>query len=983
MLRLEGFGGANLLHESDAPPQRRRIALLALLAVAGNRGMSREKLVGYLWPESTVDHARHSLEQLIYGIRRTYGDELLIGGNPLHANPEVFSSDVGDFEQALSRGELARAVEMYRGPFLDGLFIPDAPEFERWASSEAQRLGELAASAFESLATAASREGHYQRAVAWLRKRAALDPTSARGATLLMQSLADAGDTTSALQHAAVYERLVRQELDADPDPSVINLAEMLRSAPPVAPQSPPERTASSPPREVPQRLNAPAAHKPSILAESPDIALSTAPIASPAGRRANWWIISGIAASLLLLAFIGYRRHSDRGTPSLSPHVTRIAVIPFHATVMDSSLSYLGEGMTDLVSARFTGEGGPVAVDPRAVIGTWRTTAGTFSARVRASAVAVHADEVVEGELIQTSTRNIVLNARLSAVNGNVLARESVQGPVDSIARLSDELGNRLLARRAGEQAQRLPVLLAEPNAAITAFLQGRAQYRKGDFTSARAYFSRALAIDSTFAEAALELGLATGGLFQWSTVAVDTTRRTRGVAMGGVGTSAHDQWARAIEIATRDSARLSAPDRVLLIALRGGYPRAIYARQVLRNWENAAQVLPDLPDAHFWLGHVLLFQGGAMGIATARPRAKAEFARALEIDPSFAPALRGMIEAAALDRDLPVLRQLTSRYLNIDAVSSEALYVKWRAAGIVGDSSTLAKLRGEFATADRNVLERIRLISQLDGVSIADAERANNILLARAIETERQVAFHAARQIALNNGQPSRAVHIGALKRELEPNADLQQGYAIRDGLFWDGDSIAAITAVTSFDKTLSSPTMLEKNNRRTSYMRFSRALWRLSHNDTTGAGSDVAYLRQSGIGRDPQAIVLDEMLANLHKRPDAGASLARLDSLASLGFGATPHVINLVSARIHEQRGEISAALAAIRRGRWYFPPENLTTYLREEGRLAAHAGDRAAAARALSQYLMLRSKPEPSLKPQADSVRTELARLTAQR
>jgi DNA-binding SARP family transcriptional activator len=62
MLRVHTFGGLTLTVE-DAPvtgvlTQRRRLALLALLAVAGERGVSRDKLVGCLWPESEAAKAQ-------------------------------------------------------------------------------------------------------------------------------------------------------------------------------------------------------------------------------------------------------------------------------------------------------------------------------------------------------------------------------------------------------------------------------------------------------------------------------------------------------------------------------------------------------------------------------------------------------------------------------------------------------------------------------------------------------------------------------------------------------------------------------------------------------------------------------------------------------------------------------------------------------------------------------------------------------------
>jgi hypothetical protein len=50
-----------------------------------------------------------------------------------------------------------------------------------------------------------------------------------------------------------------------------------------------------------------------------------------------------------------------------------------------------------------------------------------------------------------------------------------------------------------------------------------------------------------------------------------------------------------------------------------------------------------------------------------------------------------------------------------------------------------------------------------------------------------------------------------------------------------------------------------------------------------------------------------------------------------------------------------------------------------FLRQEGRLAALAGDTTGAIRAYEHYLTLRTNPDPPFLPQRDSVVAELAEL----
>jgi hypothetical protein len=269
---------------------------------------------------------------------------------------------------------------------------------------------------------------------------------------------------------------------------------------------------------------------------------------------------------------------------------------------------------------------------------------------------------------------------------------------------------------------------------------------------------------------------------------------------------------------------------------------------------------------------------------------------------------------------------------------------------------------------------------MAQLDGRALLDGQHASDLIVARASSSrERQLALHSARQLALNRGRPSEAVRIAKEKRRLEPNADLQRGFAIRDALFWDGDTASATEAARAFESMLSGQSPEHLDDRRSSLIHFGVGLWRLSHGDTTRAADVIRALQHSPTGRDGRWQLLDALLANILDRPDAEATLTRLDSIALLGFGTTPYLINLVSARIHERRGDLAGALAAVRRGRWLFPPENLSTYLREEGRLALLTGDTAGAARAWTHYLALRSGAESPIRSDVEHIRAQLSRI----
>jgi len=218
---------------AGAAAQRRSLALLALLALGRNKGVSRDKLVAYLWPESDAERAHHALSQLLYALRRDVGQaDVASGATELRLNRGVISVDLDDFEAALTRHELERAVAAYGGPLLDGFHLGAAPEFERLVDGERADLAKRMGVALEALAEAASGRGDHVAAVDWWRRLAAVDLLSSRVALGLMRALEAAGDRAGALQHAREHARIMRAELDAAPDALITAFVSELRRTP-------------------------------------------------------------------------------------------------------------------------------------------------------------------------------------------------------------------------------------------------------------------------------------------------------------------------------------------------------------------------------------------------------------------------------------------------------------------------------------------------------------------------------------------------------------------------------------------------------------------------------------------------------------------------------------------------------------------------------------------------------------------------------
>jgi len=212
--------------------------------------MTRDRMLGMLWPESDEDRARRGLNQALYALRQEVGaDEVFLGTRDVRLNPDLITSDIAAFTLAVKAGRLEQAAAEYIGPFLDGFHISEAPEFERWVEEERAGVARDYANALQRLAQRAGERGDPAEAAEWWRKLAAQDPLNARVAMGLMEALVAAGDRSAALHHARVYEVLLEQELEAPPDVEVVALAARIReqSGPAAAPVGAPEPARGAP----------------------------------------------------------------------------------------------------------------------------------------------------------------------------------------------------------------------------------------------------------------------------------------------------------------------------------------------------------------------------------------------------------------------------------------------------------------------------------------------------------------------------------------------------------------------------------------------------------------------------------------------------------------------------------------------------------------------------------------------------------------
>lgn len=271
------------------------VALLAYLALTGEQ-YARPQLEALLWGDSPAENAQTSLRTAVYNINKRLDTPLQTSRKAVWFAPkQPFSLDVQQLQQLLRQGDpdsLETAVSLYRGDFLAGLTVGDAPEFEMWLLQARERFRLEILSALDQLIAHDQQTGDVDAVILHSRRLLEIEPWREATHRHLMRLLARSGDYNAAIRQYHHCQAMLTEELAIDPMPETTALYERILTLR----QQPPNR--SLPPA-------------PPLVGREPELAELVAHLADPACRLVVITGMGGMGKSTLATALAHHQQRS------------------------------------------------------------------------------------------------------------------------------------------------------------------------------------------------------------------------------------------------------------------------------------------------------------------------------------------------------------------------------------------------------------------------------------------------------------------------------------------------------------------------------------------------------------------------------------------------------------------------------------------------------------------------------------------------
>ncbi len=204
-------------------PRRQARALLYRLA-AEQQPVTRDTLLLLLWPDLADNTARRNLTRLLSYLRGALPDPNILQTTRagILLNPELAKSDALDFARHIAMDDESAwetAVNLVRGPFLDGFALPGSHEFDGWLFAMQQQIERRYLAALSKLVTAKTAVAGYPSAIRYARQYLRTDDLAEDIHQQLIALYTATGQRSAALRQFERCVVVLERELGVEPLP--------------------------------------------------------------------------------------------------------------------------------------------------------------------------------------------------------------------------------------------------------------------------------------------------------------------------------------------------------------------------------------------------------------------------------------------------------------------------------------------------------------------------------------------------------------------------------------------------------------------------------------------------------------------------------------------------------------------------------------------------------------------------------------------
>jgi DNA-binding SARP family transcriptional activator len=217
-------------------PRRRSRALLYYLACT-QAPQPRERLLMLLCGDIDEESARHTFKTLLAEVRallRSFDasiEWIISDGDQIKWNPHAplwLDTEIFEKVAAVTSHHLDHATDLYRGNFLDGFFLKDAPDFENWIRSTRDHFHRLYLTTLRRLAELYETENQLEQAITCTQALIKTDPLVEEAYARLMRLYWITDNRVAAIRQYEHLCTILAQELSVKPLTSTQALYEQI-----------------------------------------------------------------------------------------------------------------------------------------------------------------------------------------------------------------------------------------------------------------------------------------------------------------------------------------------------------------------------------------------------------------------------------------------------------------------------------------------------------------------------------------------------------------------------------------------------------------------------------------------------------------------------------------------------------------------------------------------------------------------------------